>query len=187
MLVWHKRARQALSLVAVFALAWLGQGALYHAPDWKRFCAERPAVLAMVPLKTIKEGTDILRAEKGDATADDATLKWKDSLRDNLLYAAIRSVAHTLFAPYPWVAFHSGLTGRSANELYYLGVLLWVFCLPGITAAIALGVRSRDSEFWLVVLFLLSQLAAYTIWQGEGEWSTRQRVFALPAFLPWRR
>ncbi len=135
----------------------------------------------MVPLKTIKEGTDILRAEKGDVTADDMTLKWKDSLRDNSLYAAIRSVAHTLFAPYPWVAIHPGLTGRSASELYYPGVLLWMFCLPGITAAIALGVRSRDPEFWLVVLFLLSQLAAYTIWQGE--WSTRQRVFVLPAFF----
>jgi hypothetical protein len=55
-----------------------------------------------------------------------------------------------------------------------------MFCLPGIFFALWLGACKRDPVFWLLALFLASQWAAYTIWLGE--WSGRQRVFALPAF-----
>jgi hypothetical protein len=44
------------------------------------------------------------------------------------------------------------------------------------------GLQQRKLGFWLLTLLLAALLAAYyTIWLGE--WSTRQRVFILPALF----
>lgn len=180
----RRHVRPAVTLAAVAGLAWLGQGILDRAPHWDRLwevsysIQHYAAGLFTTPARAMKQGLDILRAEKGEVAADATTLRWKDSLRTNAAFAVLRSVAHTLFAPYPWVAIYPGLTWRSFSELYYPGVLLWLLCLPGVVMAIANRLRTQEPAFWFLLLFLLSQLAAYTLWQGE--WSTRQRVFALP-------
>lgn len=164
--------RQAFALLLVVAGACVSFGGLYAAPQ---SIAPPQSILAA------KGAGDTLRAWRGDDAADDSVLRWKSALAENLPLAAVKSVAHTLFAPYPWVAIHPGLTWRAFSELYYPGVLLWMLCLPGIFWATAERLRRGGPAAWLVLLFLASQLAAYTIWYGE--WSTRQRVFALPAFF----
>ena len=183
-------------LLAVPAAAWLAFWLLSTAPHsspatpaWQNAASAVTSVVGAA-VSTLGGGLATLGAQEGDAHADDTTLRWKKALSDDPALALVKSVAHTLFAPYPWVALHPGLTWHSFNELYYPGVVLWTICLPGIFVAVALGLRSREPAVWLVLLFLASQLAAYTIWQGE--WSTRQRVFALPAFfalaaLGWHR
>ncbi|RMD66112.1 hypothetical protein D6833_01915, partial [Candidatus Parcubacteria bacterium] len=111
----------------------------------------------------------------------DAVLQWKENLRNHPIISIAKSVCHTLFAPYPWAAIYPGLTWISCNELYYPGVLLWICCLPGILMGSAVIGRKRDPAGWLVLVFLAAMLSAYTLFFGE--WSTRQRVFALPAFF----
>ncbi len=95
------------------------------------------------------------------------------------MQAIIRSAARTLFAPYPWAAISPRLNWISFSELYFPGVVLWVFCLPGLFGALIGGLKQHDSGFWLLALFLAALVAAYTVWLGES--STRQRLFALPA------
>jgi hypothetical protein len=126
-------------------------------------------------------GLSTLKAARADENADDTTLRWKESLVQNPALAVVKSAAHTLFAPYPWVAISPGLTWRSFSELYYPGVVLWMICLPGIGMALWIGVQQGRPAFWIVATFLACLLAAYTVFHGE--WSTRQRVFALPAFF----
>ena len=154
---------------------WLFLTSLYSAPH--HFMAAG----AGAPVRTTVAAVYTLQAHEGDLAADETTIRWKNALAENPPLAMLKSVAHTLFAPYPWVAIHPGLNWSSFSELYYPGVLLWILCLPGIFRAIAHLIRHGGPAFWLVLLFLLSQLAAYTIWLGE--WSTRQRVYALPAFF----
>lgn len=134
------------------------------------------------PARLVSGGIDTFRAKPGDASADDTVLRWKKDFVTNPVYAIVRSLARTLFAPYPWVAISPGLNWVSFSELYYPGVVLWIVCLPGIFIALARGViKYRTPSFWLLALFLSALVAAYTIYHGE--WSTRQRVFALPAFF----
>ncbi len=166
------------ALICTLAVSAAGFGVIYSAPQSVSPAQRVSPAQIVLP---VKDSFATLLAKKGDMAADDTVLRWKNSLAENLPLAIVKSAAHTLFAPYPWVAIHPGLTWRSFSELYYPGVLLWILCLPGIFLAIAIGLRREDPAYWLVLLFLASQLAAYTIWQGE--WSTRQRVFALPAFF----
>jgi hypothetical protein len=162
--------------------AWLINGLVAQAPNFSFTGGAISTIGALAaPPRTVSQGVGVLRSNPGDATADDSVLSWKDDLADNPVYAIVRSAARTLFAPYPWVAISPGLNWVSFSELYYPGVILWILCLPGIFAALARGLQQREPGFWLLTLFLSALVAAYTIWLGE--WSTRQRVFALPAFF----
>jgi hypothetical protein len=124
---------------------------------------------------------DTFVAKPGDSSADEAVLKWKTSVRENPLLAIGKSTAHTLFAPFPWVALHLGHNWRSFSELYYPGVILWIFCLPGIFFQIIQEVRKPRPVGLFVLIFWSAILIAYTIFYGE--WSTRQRGFVLPVLF----
>ena len=132
-------------------------------------------------IQPIKGGMDTLVANQGDYSADHAVLKWISALMDNPFLAIVKSGAHTLFAPYPWVAIHPGLTWSAFSELYHPGMLLWIICLPGIFIELIQEARRRSPGGFFVFLFLGALLVFYTIFYGE--WSTRQRVFALPIFF----
>ena len=185
--VWlslHKQRLQGLALAGVLICGWLLQSTLsqvpFPVPSPEKY-ANASAKTISAPVRVFQGGVDVLKASEGEVAADDSVLGWKSALSEEPVLAVVRSLARTLFAPYPWVAINPGLTWHSFSELYYPGVLLWIACLPGLTTALLLGMRRWDPVFWLLMLFLSSQLAAYTIWLGE--WSTRQRVFALPAFF----
>ena len=172
--LWRLRRREFASMIGLglaVAMALVGFDLLYHVPQ-----------LAFLPLPNpVGAGVTTLKAEQGDIGADEAVLRWKAALRTNPGLAMVKSVAHTLFAPYPWVAIHPGLTWRSFSELYYPGVLLWILCLPGIVVAIVAFLRRPNEAAGIVIGFLGLLLGVYIVFLGE--WSTRQRVFALPAFF----
>jgi hypothetical protein len=177
-----KRRTLGLTIIGVVFSAWLINGLVAQAPhvNFTGVALNINQTLA-TPFTPLRGGADVLRSNQGDVTTDDSVLAWKDALAENPTYAIIRSAARTLFAPYPWVAITPGLNWVSFSELYYPGVILWILCLPGIFAALVLGLRQLDPGFCLLALFLAALLAAYTIWLGE--WSTRQRVFVLPAIF----
>lgn len=178
---WADRRARARVLAAVGA-ACLTFGMIAQYPT-SEVSLEFGRRVVATPARVVQGGGDTLAAERNSEYADETVLRWKEGLRDHSVLSLVKSAAHTLFAPYPWVAIHPGLTWRSANELYYPGVILWILCLPGIGLALARMRRqpSRRPAFEFVVSFLFLVLAAYTVFQGE--WSTRQRVFALPAFF----
>lgn len=175
------RRKCGLAIAGIVFSAWLMNGLLAQVPHFSFTGGSAITPILVSPARVASDGIAVMRANPGDVTADDTVLSWKNALLENPVYAIVRSVAHTLFAPYPWVAISPELTWVSFSELYYPGVILWMLCLPGIFAALAGGIRQRDPVFWLLALFLAALLAAYSIWLGE--WSTRQRVFALPAFF----
>ena len=181
----YKQRLRGVLLLAVVLFAWILQGMLFHFSNPVRGRGGAPGAVAAtviaVPGKIAAQGIEVLRSKEGDVGADDAVLNWKRHLVSDPLPTLLRSVARTLFAPYPWVAIHPGLNWVSFSELYYPGVVVWMICLPGIFVALSQGLRRLDPGFWLLTLFLTALLVAYTIWMGE--WSTRQRVFALPAFF----
>lgn len=180
----EKQRLQALVLAGVLSCGWLFQGVLSQAPQPTvnaSLSLSAPNSAINIPTQVFVGGLNVLNASEGDHSADDSVIAWKTSLADAPAFAVLRSLARTLFAPYPWVAIDPGLNWKSFAELYYPGVLLWIACLPGVITALLLGLRGRDPVFWFLLLFLVSQFAAYTIWLGE--WSTRQRVFALPALF----
>ncbi len=181
LLVHDKSRSRGLAIVGIVFSAWLANSLIAQAPFQFHRGAINTIGALTAPARTVLGGVDVLRSNPGDATADDSVLSWKDDLADDPVYAIVTSAARTLFAPYPWVAISPGLNWVSFSELYYPGVVLWILCLPGIFAALARGLRQREPGFWLLALFLSALVAAYTIWLGE--WSTRQRVFALPAFF----
>lgn len=82
---------------------------------------------------------------------------------------------------YPWVILTDGLQFQSGIELYYLGVVLWIVCLPGIFWAVGQALRHPSFPAAFVGLVLGACLVAYILFLGE--WSTRQRVFMLPIFF----
>lgn len=140
-----------------------------------------PRTLGSDVIQKVGDGVTALKAGQGDVAADNAVLEWRSRLAENPALALAESAAHTLFAPYPWVAIHPGLTWRSFSELYYPGVVLWILLLPGIIVATMALLIKPSEEGCFLLLFLAGLLAAYTLFLGE--WSTRQRVFALPAFF----
>lgn len=177
-LIVRKNCRnRGLAIVGIVFSAWLVDGLISRAPHF----LNNTTVDLTAPVRAVSGTINLLSSKPGDASADETVLKWRRDLADNPVYAIVRSAAHTLFAPYPWVAISPGLNWVSFSELYYPGVVLWILCLPGIFAALARGLRQRELGFWLLALFLFAIVAAYTIWLGE--WSTRQRVFALPALF----
>lgn len=165
-------------IVGVVFSAWIINGLVAQAPH---ISLAGGFLSDIKPSTPVSGGIDVLRSNLGDASADESVLSWKRDLAEKPEYSVVRSAARTLFAPYPWVAISPGLNWFSFSELYYPGVVLWIFCLPAIFAALVRGLMQRHLGFWLTAFFLSALLAAYTIWLGE--WSTRQRVFVLPAFF----
>ena len=178
-----KRRSRGLAIIGIVFSAWLVNSLIAQAPHFNFTWGGAIYKIGNLdaPARVVLGAADVLRSNPGDATADDSVLSWKDDIAENPVYAIVRSAARTLFAPYPWVVISPGLNWVSFSELYYPGVVLWILCLPGIFAALARGLQQRGPGFWLLALFLSALVAAYTIWLGE--WSTRQRVFALPALF----
>lgn len=190
--------QQPIMIAGVLLFSWIVQGINSQAPGFTNILQSNSIIakphennkhtrnaiklIAEAPLKTFQGGTDVLMAKQGESAADESVTSWKNHFFKHPIHATFRSLARTFFAPYPWVAINPGLNWKSSSELYYPGVLLWIICLPGIVTFTLAGLRKSDPIFWLLFLFLASQFAAYTIWLGE--WSTRQRVFALSAFFP---
>lgn len=112
---------------------------------------------------------------------DQTVVDWYSRLTDSPLTAMATAVARTLFAPYPWVVFTRGLDYHNGIELYYLGVLLWIACLPGLLMGLTVRLIRPNLEFVFFVLTVGALLCAYVLFMGE--WSTRQRVFALPVLF----
>lgn len=183
LLVRDKHCSRCLAVVGIVVFAWLINGLFGQAPNFSSTGGGVTKIISILaaPASTIFGGIAVLRSDSGDASADDSVLSWKKVLSERPVYAIARSLARTLFAPYPWSAISPGLSWMSFSELYYPGVFLWILCLPGVLVALTQTFRQNDLGYLLLVFFLAALVAAYTIWLGE--WSTRQRVFALPAFF----
>jgi len=169
---WHKLAAFSLAAalsVGVFVL-------IYAAPLSPSFEQWTNALRGPVQAQI-----HILIADDVKKGADESVIVWRDYLREQPGWAIARSVARTLMAPYPWVAFTYGLSGNNHLELYLPGTAFWILCLPAIFAGmvVALG---RERVMTAVLLFYLVLLAgAYITYFGE--WSTRQRIFMIPLFF----
>lgn len=128
--------------------------------------------------QTIQGSTDTISAHEGDAGYDETTAKWIQRFRENPVLALIKTVARTLFAPYPWVAIYPGLTYTSFSELYYPGNLLWMVFMPAFfIGLVRIGWTKTPSRLFLAA-WLFFIVLIYVIFQGE--FSTRQRVFLMP-------
>jgi hypothetical protein len=121
-----------------------------------------------------------LNGNMKSSAVDAAVVDWYARLSESPLRALATAASRTLFAPYPWVAISDGLH-RNGIELYYLGVVLWIICLPGVFWAIGGAFRNPNFSAVFVGSVLAACLLAYIVFLGE--WSTRQRVFALPVFF----
>lgn len=121
------------------------------------------------------------KADMASSAVDDTVVDWYARLSESPLKALATAASRTLFAPYPWVIITQGLNFRSGVELYYLGVVLWIMCLPWIFWAIAQALRNPSFPAVFLGLVLGACLGAYIVFMGE--WSTRQRVFMLPVFF----
>jgi len=113
---------------------------------------------------------------------DSAVAKFHSALDKSPLVTASKSIAHTLFAPYPWIALTHGFRG-SAMELYWPGTTLWIFGLPFMFSGLAAYIRRGSMEHMLPVFVSLIIVAAYIV--TFGEFSTRQRQFLMPLFWIW--
>lgn len=125
--------RKGLSVASVVLWVWLMQGVFALTPHVvsDSLKPENSTIsLLSRPTQVLFNGVEVLQATSGDAV-DDSVLTWTNSVADGLGYAAFRSIARTLFAPYPWAAISPGLTWNSYVELYYPGVILWLVALPG--------------------------------------------------------
>lgn len=138
---------------------------------------------ALVAPKLSSEGTGGF-SEQGcavEGAVDDAVCDFHVSLREAPLWTLVRSAARTLFAPYPWVAIHPGLTWESFTELYYPGTLLWISLLPFFALGVALSPRGRGSALVLALTGIICLIYIAVL----GEFSTRQRQFLMPILVPF--
>ncbi|MDR0563701.1 MAG: hypothetical protein LBG78_02030 [Azoarcus sp.] len=178
-----RRQAQSASMLAVYMLAALFLSGIFFQSLYSGNELNAESILASVEKNAHKISIYSDKVRMGtDDTRDGLISQLKAAPTADVLLVFVKSAVHTLFAPYPWVAIYPGLVG-TPSELYYPGVVLWVICLPGIFWAIWQGVRPArfNPVFGWLLLFLFSQFMAYTL--AFGEWSTRQRVFALPAFF----
>lgn len=138
---------------------------------------------ALVP-PTVVTGGAVLSPEQRcavEGSVDGVVCDFYASLREAPLWTLTRSVARTLFAPYPWVAIHPGLTWQSFTELYYPGTLLWISLLPFFGLGVALAPRGRGSGLVLVLAAMICLMYIGVL----GEFSTRQRQFLMPILVPF--
>lgn len=177
MTLFGRARRQSLKHLSICVLGSLVLfGVLYSSPQ--HMTLRSLVVATALPLEA-QEAT--LNADEGQRATDSTVMDWQTRWNEDPLEATVTSAAHTLFAPYPWVALTHGLSGTNSIELYYPGVLLWITCLPGILWGIPTGLRRTPREGLFLACMLFALLGAYTLFLGE--WSTRQRVFMLPVFF----
>ena len=89
----------------------------------------------------------------------------------------ITSLAHTVFAPYPWSTLQEGFKGNWP-ELFIVGGLVWMITLPFVLIYIPTIISSRDVTVWLMMLISVGLFLAYSV--TEGEYSTRPRLMSMP-------
>lgn len=143
---------------------------------------ERPAIaLKAILFGQVETLSASRRADMASSAVDDTVVDWYTRLSNSPLKALATAASRTLFAPYPWVIITEGLNFRSGIELYYLGVVLWIICLPGVFWAIVQALRNPSFPAVFLGLAIGACLGAYIVFFGE--WSTRQRVFMLPVFF----
>jgi hypothetical protein len=143
---------------------------------------ERPAVAVSGVVVAQIETLSVSReADVESPAVDESVVDWYGRLSESPLKALATAVSRTLFAPYPWVIATEGLNFQSGIELYYLGVVLWIICLPGVFWAVVQALRNPSFPAVLLGLVIGACLGAYIVFYGE--WSTRQRVFMLPVFF----
>lgn len=107
---------------------------------------------------------------------DESVIGFSRALLMRPVVTVVKGAAHTLFAPYPWVAFTRGLRGNFV-ELHYPGTVLWILGLPLLAVGLAgLGAR-RPERLYVLVLLASTTLLYMAVY---GEFSTRQRQFMAP-------
>jgi len=89
----------------------------------------------------------------------------------------ITSLAHTVFAPYPWSTLQEGFKGNWP-ELFIVGGLVWMITMPFVLIYISTIISSRDVTVWLMMLISVGLFLAYSV--TEGEYSTRPRLMSMP-------
>lgn len=122
-----------------------------------------------------------MMAGAGERAFDPSVSEWWSRLKDNPLLAMLQAVARTLFAPYPWSVLQSPLTWDSHLELYLLGSLVWLLCLPLIGIGLVQAAQRRSLSDLLCLGTVFALTIAYILMMGE--WSTRQRAFMNPLFF----
>ena len=154
---------------------------------------------AIMPV-TAKSQT-LVERDESNVSYDPSVGLWQERFAEDPVGAIINSVTRSLFSPFPpvsalinsaakslfssgpWFNASHGVSGTNAIELYYLGMPLWIICLPGILWGVLICVRIPDGAGFFVACMLLLLFGAYTLFLGE--WSTRQRVFMLPVLFSY--
>ena len=162
-------------LLAVLVLSLVGS-MVVSSPPWLPQGLE--GIFSATPLVAVEGRMEEIQAtSEEDWAYDETTANWVQSLREDPLRAVAKTVAHTLFAPYPWVPFVHGLYYNFV-ELFYPGVTMLFVGLPFLFVALwRLPVR-RSPELLLIMIWLVLIVSSYIVYQGE--FSTRQRVFMMP-------
>jgi 4-amino-4-deoxy-L-arabinose transferase-like glycosyltransferase len=122
-----------------------------------------------------------LKAKERETGSDESVIEWRTYLSEHPVKATVRSIARTLFAPYPWTIFQSKLSGNNHIELYLFGTFFWIIvALPGMFIGMSTAIKIGLPAYVLIAL-LITLTIPYLIFFGE--WSTRQRVFMMPLFF----
>ncbi|MFU0507708.1 hypothetical protein [Pseudaminobacter sp. NGMCC 1.201702] len=184
----------AVALIFVFQRRWrcaanFGISPAFALLIFALFCALPLSADRVEQLNPFSSVTSIVRGQhetfvttsSNNAASDETVIDWRNRLSENPIRALFTSASRTLFAPYPWVAITHGLSYDNGFELYYMGMILWIFCLPGILWSIINKVVRPTIPYVFILCILGSAFAGYTLFLGE--WSTRQRVFLLPVFF----
>jgi hypothetical protein len=87
------------------------------------------------------------------------------------------SLAHTVFAPYPWSTLKVGFQGNWP-ELFIVEGLIWMILLPCVFIYIPTILSSREVAVWLMMLTSIGLFLAYSV--TAGEYSTRPRLMSMP-------
>jgi len=112
--------------------------------------------------------------------SDFSTATWLQNLRDRPVSTVVKVIAHTLFAPYPWVLISHGLVHKNFIELLYPGTILWIIGLPFLfTGVWQIGWRGKP-EIKLLMMLSVAVVGIYVVFYGE--FSSRQRIFFMPLF-----
>lgn len=116
------------------------------------------------------------------SAADPTVSSWIQRLRKEPVKSVCISIAHTLFAPYPWAFLKDNFDPNNAMLLYMIGSIWWIICLPAVFLGLMHRLRMPPYMHILFITIILGALlGVYTLYLGE--WSTRQRVFMLPVFF----
>lgn len=171
----------AASIIALFIWGVIYIAPSIHTPDSR---------LILSILSPLQAQATTLNAKKHESGADETVIQWRSYLSDHPAKAVVRSIARTLFAPYPWSVFQDGITGSNHIELYLLGTFFWMLiAVPGIFIGMAIACKNGLPACALIALVIIISIPYLMFF---GEWSTRQRVFMMPLFfsfaaIGWQR